>query len=620
MSERFVPTGPHDRRLALRAPAGLLRDHNRAGVLQAADVHVAVRLGRLGQEPDERVLLAAALAVRAVQDGSVCVDLRTVAEDHPPTDAADPTDPTGPTGSTGPADPAGQPEPDPLTWPEPEPWLAAVAASPLVAAGVLHVEDGLVYLDRYHAQEVQVADDLAARAAQPAPAVDEAVLGAGAERVFPGPAYAEQRAAALEVARRWTTVLTGGPGTGKTTTVAGVLALLAEQTERAGRSGGAGAGGVAGLRIALAAPTGKAAARLQEAVAEATARLPEPDRARLPLLRATTVHRLLGWRADSRTRFRHDRSNRLPHDVVVVDEASMLSLTLMARVLEAVRPEARLLVVGDPDQLASVEAGAVLADLVAGRPGDVAALRTTHRFGAGIGALAQALRDGDADAVVAVLRDAPEGVRWLETDEPRAALHDRLLDHARAVRAAATAGRVDGPGGALDLLGRHRLLCAHREGPYGVQTWNRLVEQWLGDDEQVPLPSPSYAGRPLLVTRNDATLGLANGDVGVVVRAGEGLRAVLAASPAPVDLAVSRLADVETMHAMTIHKSQGSQADEVTVLLPEPGSRLLTRELLYTAVTRAQERVVLVGTEAGVRAAVERQVRRASGLRRRLGG
>ena len=323
----------HDRRLALRAE-GLLATFNRADVLGAADVHVARRLGAMTGESDEQVLLATALAVRAVRQGSTCVDLATVA-DLPLED-----------------DPA-------LPWPDVPAWQATVERSPLVGERVLRVDNGLLYLDRYWREEVQVCDDLLARLARPAPEVDTAALDAGVLRVFPDAGYDEQRTAARAAAERWTTVLTGGPGTGKTTTVAGLLALLAEQAELE-------SGGARRLRIALTAPTGKASARLQESVDAETRALPAADRARLGELKASTLHRLLGWRPDSSTRFRHDRGNRLPHDVVVVDETSMVSLTMMARLLEAVRADARLVLVGDPGQLASVEAGAVLADLVDG--------------------------------------------------------------------------------------------------------------------------------------------------------------------------------------------------------------------------------------------------------------
>ncbi len=580
MTELFEPTDVHDRRLALRAD-GLLRRFNDAGVLTAADVHVAHRLGTLAGESDERVLLAAALATRAVRHGSVCVDLAAVAEVAPE-----------------------------LPWPSYDGWPEAVAASPFVGAGVLHVEFGLLYLDRYWHQEVEVCDDLLRRLAQPAPEVDARLLDAGLARVFPADGFAEQRAASRRAATQWTTVLTGGPGTGKTTTVAGLLALLAEQAEALGRGR---------LRVALTAPTGKAAARLQEAVLAAGRRLDPADRRRLGDLQALTMHRLLGSRRDNGTRFRHHRGNRLPHDVVVVDETSMVSLTMMTRLVEAVRPDARLVLVGDPDQLASVEAGAVLSDLVAGfadrDDSPVVRLATTHRFGAEIGRLAEALRTGSADDVLAVLRAGGEGVRFLETDDPAPLLRRSVLAAALDVRAHADAGR---PAEAVAALDRHRLLCAHREGPYGVAHWNRQVEHWVSEETGDPLYSPMYVGRPLLVTTNDYGLGLYNGDAGVVVRGAEGLRAVVATAAGLAEFATSRLSDVETMFATTIHKSQGSQAEEVTVLLPPPESRLLTRELLYTAVTRAQSTVSVVGSEDAVRAAVEREAQRASGLQQRL--
>ncbi|HQR28353.1 MAG TPA: exodeoxyribonuclease V subunit alpha, partial [Nocardioides sp.] len=376
-------------------------------------------------------------------------------------------------------------------------------------------------------------------------------------------------------------------------------------------------------RVALTAPTGKAAARLQEAVARATAQLPPADRARVGPASAATLHRLLGSRPDTRTRFRHHRENRLPHDIVVVDETSMVSLTMMARLVEAVRPDARLILVGDPDQLASVEAGAVLADLVAGLGSGptVTALRTSHRFGARIGALAAAVRDGDADRAWTVLTEGGDEVELVDAGDPRATEVVRAVavSSALAVHAAAEAGDADA---AVAAMERHRLLCAHRDGPHGAAYWNRQVERWLGEAVGTPVGQAWgrewYAGRPLLVTANDYGLGLYNGDTGVVVRAGDGLRAVVAGVGRHRVLALSRLAEVDTLHAMTVHKSQGSQAEEVTVLLPEEDSRLLSRELFYTAVTRARAKVRVVATEESVRAAVTRRARRASGLRWRL--
>ncbi|OJZ69813.1 exodeoxyribonuclease V subunit alpha [Mycobacterium paraffinicum] len=558
--------------------AGLLRTYSDAGVFEAADVHVAQRLTALADEPDERVALAVALLVRALRSGSVCMDLRAVAA------------------QVGVAD---------LPWPEPADWLAAVRASPLLGSPpVLRMFGELVYLDRYWLEEQQVCADLLALSA-PGARGDAPDL----DRLFP-PGYEEQRAAAEIAVAQAVTVLTGGPGTGKTTTVARLLALLAGQAESAG---------LPRPRMALAAPTGKAAARLAEAVAAEVHRLDAADRARLADLPATTLHRLLGSRPDTSVRFKHNRGNRLPHDVIVVDETSMVSLTMMARLLEAVRPDTRLILVGDPDQLASVEAGAVLADLVDGltaRPDvRVAALRTPHRFGESIGALAEAIRVGDGDRAMGLLRTGGEHIEWLDSDGPTDRLHAVLVPHALRVREAAILGAA---GAALASLDEHRLLCAHRHGPYGVSHWNRQVERWLAEETGQQPASAWYAGRPLLVTANDYGLKVYNGDTGVVVAGDGGLRAVIAGATGTLSFATSRLTDIETMHAMTIHKSQGSQADEVTVLMPPEDSRLLTRELFYTAVTRAKAKVRVAGTEASVRAAIERRAVRATGLAQRL--
>ncbi|GAB97494.1 exodeoxyribonuclease V alpha subunit [Kineosphaera limosa] len=723
--EVFEPADARDRRLALGA-TGQLAAFNEAGVLSAADVHIARAVARASREQDEVAVLAAAFATRAVRLGSVAVDLADLAAAGRQTESPAPAGVAGSGASEPGGDVGVEPErPDAsggvadLPWPDPATWQPRVQASKLVAQGVLVVEHDLVYLQRYHHQEVQVVDDLNRRAAGPPPPVDEARLQAGLERYF-AEGDSDQRAAAQTAVRSWTTVITGGPGTGKTTSAATILALLAEQ----GQQDHSTAGKARPLRIGLAAPTGKAAARMQEALREALTGSPERPGviaatanadaatraavAGLGDLEAVTLHRLLGVRPDRGTRFRHHRGNRLPHDVVLIDEASMVSLTHMARLLEALRPTTRLILVGDPDQLVSVDAGAVLADLVAGAqlaegkqaigadsgtgagtgtesgtgsgggadgataggatggPLRVAGLRRVHRYGAQIGEVAQALREGDADAVMALLRGpraagADAEVLWIDDSDPATslqALEPLLTRQARAIYDLAQVG--DAPG-ALAAAARHRLLCAHREGPFGVRTWNARVEGWLRQATGDGLYDPMYIGRPLLITANDYATGVVNGDTGVIVRAtGRGSQrvAVIAgqetrghAPPAPpgqpADLqssrpaeqeqrsspegtafaglgggfrvfAPSRLGEVQTLHAMTVHKSQGSQADAVTVLLPERGSPLLTRELLYTGVTRARNQVRVVGSEAVIREAVQRRVVRASGLRRRL--
>ncbi len=582
--------------IAVRAE-GLLRMFAVAGVLSLADVHVALRLARLGGDDRPEVLLAAALAVRGVRTGSVCVELGAVAGTAVTDEDAAPVE---------------------LDWPA---GWQALEDSPLVAVGEhadyrpLRLVDGLLYLDRYWQQEQLLRRELEERAARPAPEVDLSPL----QWLYPDPGADRQRLAVAVAAGRWVSVLTGGPGTGKTHTVARLLRLLLEQPGRP-------------PRIALTAPTGKAAARLQQSVQQQAAEVELPAG-----LTASTVHRLLGWRPDSRSRFRHDQGNRLPYDVVVVDEASMVSLTLMARLIEAVPPTARLVLVGDPDQLTPVDAGAVLSDLVhrpsplpggsvAGPDFDLAAeerdldeeerrqlrngvvrLRVPHRYGPGIGALAEAIRRGDADAALALLHGG--GAISLTTDID--GLRAEVVQTAAELAQAAGAGDVDA---ALTLLGRHRLLCAHRHGPYGVSTWNDQVARWTGSSSADPQP-----GQPLLVTANDHHIGLYNGDTGVVVRTADGLRAAFARGADPVLLPLSRLSAVQTAHALTVHRSQGSQYDVVTVLLPTQASAILTRQLLYTAVTRAGLGVRVIGTDEVVRAAIDRQVVRASGLRRVAG-
>ncbi|SBS75516.1 Exodeoxyribonuclease V alpha chain [uncultured Mycobacterium sp.] len=557
---------------------GLLRTFNDAGVIEAADVLVAQRLTAMVGESDDRVALAVAFVVRAVRGGSVCVALPAV------------------------QDQIAMPD---LPWPDAQEWLGAVAASPLLGSPpVLHLDGDLLYLDRYWLEEQQVAADVlglvAVRPQGAVPAID---------RLFPA-GYEEQRRAAEIALSQGLTVLTGGPGTGKTTTVARLLALLAEQAELSRKPR---------LRVALAAPTGKAAARLQEAVQLEVDGLGSVDRDRLQGLRATTLHRLLGSRPDTSSRFRHHRGNRLPHDVIVIDETSMVSLTMMARLVEAVRPESRLLLVGDPDQLASVEAGAVLADLVEGLGSladtPIATLVTSHRFGASIGRLASAIRLGEADRALEVLASGGEHIDWIDTDHPVEHLRRIVVPHALRLREAAILGDAQA---ALATLEEHRLLCAHRHGPYGAAHWNRQVERWLTEATDMPLWASWYVGRPFLATANDYGLGIYNGDIGVAVLRDGALRAVMAGADRALELATSRLADIETVHAMTIHKSQGSQAAEITVLLPPEDSRLLTRELLYTAITRARTKVRVIGSAEQLRAAVARRAVRASGLSRRL--
>lgn len=604
---------------------GLLAAFNRADVLTAADVHVASTLGRLTDERDDSVLLAVALAVRSVREGSVCIDLGNITK----TASVDADE-----------------EVEPPQWPAVDDWYQALHNSPLVAVGregdpnrPVRLVDRLLYLDRYWRQEELIRAELDTRAARPLRDVDSGRLQEVLGRLFQDAGPDHQRLAAAACAVGATTVIAGGPGTGKTWTVARMLALLNEVWPTK-------------PRVALAAPTGKAAARLQESVTEEAATLTKqglPSPGELP---ASTLHRLLGWRPGSRTRFKHDRTNRLPFDVVVVDETSMVSLTMMARLLDAVRPNASLVLVGDPDQLASVEAGAVLGDLVGRQPrggpdarhtllstllpgdavpageveaemrNDVVRLRRARRFDeeSAIAQLAEAVRLDRPDDAVALLASGGPALEFIDTQlewsRPPGlnGLRADVLAAGAAVHTAAVAGDVDA---ALAGLEQHRLLCAHRRGPYGVARWSREVEGWLQQEvDGYGEGGEWYLGRPLIITANDYELRLYNGDAGVVVDLPDvGVRAAFGRGGDPIVQPTNRLADVETVHAMTVHRAQGSQLERVTVILPPPESPLLTRELFYTAITRAKSFVRVVGTEESVRAAVERPIVRASGLR-----
>lgn len=596
--------------LATSLPPGLLQDMHATGLLAWGDVHVAQKVSFLYGEDDQRVQLALALAVRALRAGLVCLDL------------------AGVTGQVFEADEEAVTVPSGL-WPEPVAWRNAIAGSPLVAAGPqlppdrpLRLVGDLLYLERYWQEETTVATELTRRRDAELTGIDVDALRAAQAELFPPGSDPDQQLAAVVSAVAPVSVIAGGPGTGKTTTLARVLGMLVRTRHPA-------------PVIALAAPTGKAAVRMEEALADALTSLPADLAAALDGLRASTIHRLLGWTPAARNRFVHDAANPLRHDIVVVDEASMVPVAQLARLLAALRPQARLVLIGDPDQLAPVDAGPVLRDIVEadnpassglaralhqlGLPdsGPVVRLRHNYRSRPALAALARAVIDADADAAVALVTSGEPGILLAATaaDTP---LRERMVSHGAAMVTAARQGRV---GEALASLEVHRLLCAHRRGPFGVAMWSRQVEDWL--TAAVPGFDPTltwYPGRPLLVTQNAADLGLFNGDTGVVVADGDQLRAHFARGGRVHSISPFLLDSVQTVHAMTVHKAQGSQFDQVTIVLPPPDSPLLTRELLYTAITRARSEVTLIGGVESLVKAVTSPARTASGLRDRLSG
>jgi len=600
------------------------------GGFSTLDEAFARFIGRIDGMASPELLVAAARVSRARGEGHICLDLAAPGDDF---------DESG-----------GQ---APALRPDAGRRIAAIAASPAVGRPgdrlPLILDGTRLYLFRYWEYERTLVDALKTMTADDGDAPDDARLKECFETVFPpggrggGPPPDWQRVAAFCAVRHRFCVVSGGPGTGKTFTAARILALLGTLSPGSPP------------RFALSAPTGKAAARLQEALREAraTPALPPALAAILPET-ASTLHRLLGARPDT-PHFRHDAGHPLPADIVVVDEASMVDLALFAKLVRALPPRARLILLGDKDQLASVEAGAVLGDIcdtgnrhgysaafaasclrVTGErvpvedpasPGlndHICSLERSHRFGeaSGIGALSRAVNAGEGRRAADLLAEGKtDDVSWLEL--PRADVLipslEAWLDE-RDVRPLAA-------GDPADILARFKrsgILCALREGPYGVRNVNALVERILRAKGRIGPGGAWYAGRPVMVTKNDYGLGLYNGDVGVALEdpdnRGE-LRVFFPDAGGKVrSVPPLRLPEHETVYAMTVHKSQGSEFDDVLLILPDRDAPVLSRELIYTAVTRARRLLRIAGRKEVLLAAVERRIRRASGLRDALWG
>ena len=558
-----------------------------------------------------------------------------------------------------------------------EDWLAALRCSPLVATeGRAQGNEPLVlsgnrlYLRRYWYFEQQVAAQVLQRGSA-REAVDTEAVRKWLDRLFPPPESGDaamdwQKAACGVALRAKLSVITGGPGTGKTYTAARLLALLFAVDPAPQR-----------LRVALAAPTGKAAARLKQAIGDALEALQASLGDSLPLRElashigaARTLHSLLGARPDTR-KFAFDAAHPLELDVLIVDEASMIHLEMMAALLVALPPRARVIFLGDKDQLASVEAGAVLGDLcrdaergryrpetvafmeavtglrvppayvmtgVTGGPAlaqQVVMLRTSRRFSGPIGQLALAVNRGDAQAASSLLPATPgQALQWLGERGPAAVVQLALQGRVGAqggyrsylqclkVRPEGDEGFEAWVMSVLKAFERFKVLCAVRDGDWGVAGLNVSIERALAAEGLLARHGEWYEGRPIMVTRNDAGVGVFNGDIGIVLRAkprsqgaATALRAYFLEGNTFRSVGVSRLADVETAFAMTVHKSQGSEFEHTVLVLPQDPSRVLTRELVYTGITRARTAFTLVtGRRQALGDALAHQTRRSSGL------
>ncbi|HEN20958.1 MAG TPA: exodeoxyribonuclease V subunit alpha, partial [Desulfobacteraceae bacterium] len=495
-----------------------------------------------------------------------------------------------------------------------------------------------LYLYRYWQYEKILADDIKARSASEIENIDLTLLREGLSRTFEPLQEKntdwQKLASFISVVKKFC-VISGGPGTGKTRLVAKILGLLLEQDKSSG------------LRIALCAPTGKASVRLQESIKISKETLPFENRIKDSMpSEASTIHRLLGTISGS-PYFRHNAANRLPVDVVVLDEASMVDLALMSKLFQATSSDARLILLGDRDQLASVEAGSVLGDIcdtgrihsfseslsakyqeITGNSVElsekyktgpeirdcVVELKKNYRFreGSGIGELSSALKTGDSLRALSLLKSgAFQDIKWNILPHP-----SRLKGRIREVVLNGYKPFLEtkSPAEAFYLFGRFQLLSALRKGPYGVYALNSTVEQILSDENLIDIRKRWYCSRPILIKKNDYYMHLFNGDVGIILpdpASDDELRAFFQFSDGTLrSFLPARLPEHETVYAMTAHQSQGSEFEDVLLFLPDRDSPLLTRELVYTAVTRAKEKAEIWGSESVFEMAVSRRIER----------
>ncbi len=487
--------------------------------------------------------------------------------------------------------------------------VTMVSASPLVSANEmtpLILYGNSLYLHRFFHYESRLASQLALLAQGEREMQDEHAAKERLDELF-GPDSEEvdwQKKAAERALKKSLAIISGGPGTGKTTTVVKILALLLMTYGT-------------DLRMALAAPTGKAAMRLQESIANSLANVSLPHEVldKIPT-GASTLHRLLGYRRNS-PQFKHTGKNPMSWDVVVIDEASMVDLAMMSKVIDGLKPGARCILLGDKDQLASVESGAVLLDCIKSLPENTVELKKSYRFDSGIKKLATAINSGDGKGAWEVVA----GDEVTNVSVLRNSYFDVIGGKYASYMDVVAASGIDDPKEVFKAFADFQVLCATRHGKTGVRRVNDVVESYLKRAGYDTVADPWYAGRPVMITANDYSLELFNGDVGICLPdPADGMMKVwFEKGDGTIKSCLPyRIPRCETVFAMTIHKSQGSEFREVMVMLPEEESRLLNKQLVYTAVTRAKEFVQIVASKKILVYALQSDYPRSSGLSQML--
>lgn len=621
------------------------------GMISKADTHFANFIADLSEDNDPEIFLGAALVSSATGNGDICLDIQTISEKRVIKEK---------NGEM------------PVIFPKLDVWLEKLRKSPVVGkpgefSPLILDENNRLYLYRYWEYEKILLESIKRRVKEDVKDIDALLLKESLKRLFPensGPGKSEndinwQKIVSLTAAIKRFCVISGGPGTGKTYTVAKILAILLEQAK--GDK----------LRIFLCAPTGKAAAKLGESIKKAKEELncSATIKQAIPV-ETYTVHRILKTIPGS-PYFRYNPENLLPADVVIVDEASMVDLALMSKLVSSIPMTARLILMGDRDQLASVEAGSVLGDIcdtscmqmfsreyaktieeIAGekvgeKPGEkidtsikacekgqglydcIVVLKKSLRFTgkSKIWELSQAVNIGEWKLTSAILKNNKgRGIKW---EEFKASKDSYSIIAKKIIDGYSDYLIAQDPYTALERFNRFKLLCALKVGPYGAYSLNRLAEEVLKKEKliktEMPNEYPWYRGRPVLITKNDYSLGLFNGDMGITMpdpkEGGRNLYVFFPeASGGLRRYSPYRIKEHETAYAMTVHKSQGSEFDHVCLVFPDKDYPVLTRELVYTGITRARKSVLIWGSEHVLKAAVSRRIKRASGLRDALWG